>query len=141
MSGSEALSAAIERLVGHFTRVYDRFDQIDTRLIDHGKRLDHVNTMPADHGRRLDHIDANLEAVLGEALRSRSELMSRLDRQQDLLTAIRDDIGVNMAATVRVQKGGSETRQDMAQLSEQVSLIHRRLMQLEERVDRAGDRP
>ena len=83
---------------------------------------------------RIDNLAAEVTSL-------RVDAMERLDRQQDMLTGIRGDIAVNMAATGRVRNANAETQKDVLQLTEQVSLIHRRLIQLEERVDRSGGRP
>ena len=83
---------------------------------------------------RIDNLAAEVTSL-------RVDAMERLDWQQDMLTGIRDDIAVNMAATGRARNANAETQKDVLQLTEQVSLIHRRLIQLEERVDRSGGRP
>ncbi len=85
---------------------------------------------------RISGLDERLVGMRDELTRLRVDVMARLDRQQDFLGSIRDDIGVNMAATDRAREANVETRKDVAQLTEQVSLIHRRLIRLEERVDR-----
>ena len=93
----------------------------------------------AQLGERIGHMDerlSHMDGLQSETARLRVEMMGRLDRQQDVLASIRDDIGVNMAPTDRVREANVETRKDVHQLTEQVSLIHRRPVRLEERDDR-----
>jgi hypothetical protein len=87
---------------------------------------------------RFGKLEQRVDGLAEDLTRLRVDVMARLDRQQDMLASIRDDVGVNMAATDQVREANLETRKDLQQLSHQVSVIHRRLIQLEERVDRQG---
>jgi hypothetical protein len=73
-----------------------------------------------------------------ELTRARVEVMARLDRQQDVLAGILDDIRVNVAATDTVRDRHNAIRNHHDQFAHQVSVIHRRLIQLEQTVDRGG---
>jgi chromosome segregation ATPase len=86
----------------------------------------------------IDRMDERTGRLEEELTRARVEVMARLDRQQDVLAGIRDDIRVNVAATDMVRDRHNAIRNDYDQLAHQVSVIHRRLIQLEQRVDRGG---
>ena len=60
--------------------------------------------------------------------------MSRTDRLQDSLTAIRDDIAVNMGAADAMQRANDNTRELVRSQGEQMSVIWRQLKALQERV-------
>lgn len=123
MSGStDPVLAAIAQLGERISRMDERLGRLEEHSEGMGQRLGRLEE-------RVGHLDERVD-------RLRVEVMDRLDRQQNFLAGIRDDIGVNMAATERVREANNQTRKDVAQLSEQVSLIHRRLIRLEERVDR-----
>jgi hypothetical protein len=113
--GMGAVLAAIAELGRRFDGLEQRFDGLE---------------------QRFDGLEQRFSKLEQEMTRLRVDVMARLDRQQDLLNSIRNDVGVNMAATDLVRDANLETRKDLVQLADQVSLIHRRLMQLEERVDR-----
>ena len=72
--------------------------------------------LEAMEGRLLARMNANHETVL------------------NALTAIRDDIGVNMGSTERVREANDHTRDELRSLGETVSVIFRRLRQVEEKV-------
>jgi cellobiose-specific phosphotransferase system component IIB len=66
--------------------------------------------------------------------------MERLDRMQDALTEIRDDITVNITRAERAHDAADTTRADARLLGEQVSAMYRQLKRLEARVrDMKGD--
>ena len=124
--GNAAVLAAIAELAQRFGRVEQRFDTLEQRFDSQEQRFE----------QRFERLEKRVDELTEEVTRLRVEMMARLDRQQDMLNSIRTDVGVNMAATDRVRDANLETRKDVVQLQDQVSLIHRRLMQLEERVDR-----
>ena len=81
--------------------------------------------------------------------------MARLDRQQNELTSIREDIGVNMAAVLHTGERSENTREEVRLTREQdssstakvqfdlektVSLLHRRLIALEEQIGESSAR-
>jgi len=117
-----AVLAAIADLAVRFGKLEQRFEVLEQPV--------------GNLEQRFDKLEQRVDALAGEVTRLRVDIMGRLDRQQDMLNSIRTDVGVNMAATDRVRDANLETRKDLVQLQDQVSLIHRRLMQLEERVDR-----
>ncbi len=55
--------------------------------------------------------------------RLRMDLIARMDRMQDALTEVRDDIAVNMARAIRRTKRPIRTRTDTRLLSEQVATM------------------
>jgi chromosome segregation ATPase len=122
MSGTDPVLSAIAQLGERISQMDEGIGRMDQRIGQMDERIGHLDQRTASMGE--------------EITRLRVEVMARLDRQQDMLTGIRDDIGVNMAATERVREANAGTRKDVAQLTEQVSIIHRRLIRLEERVDR-----
>ncbi len=79
------------------------------------------------------------ERTAAEVVRLRVEMMERLDRQQNMLTHVRDDIGVNSAAVGHVRDQYKLVRNDYDALAKQLSVVHRRLMQLEQKVENKED--
>ncbi len=64
----------------------------------------------------------------------RVDLMERMDRLQDSISACRDDIGVNMARADRAHDVNENTREELRSLSKEVSMMWRQLKQLESKV-------
>ena len=59
--------------------------------------------------------------------RTRSELMDRMDRLQDTVTTIRDDIAVNFGTAEQVRRANDNTRDELRALSEVVSGMQREI--------------
>jgi len=74
--------------------------------------------------RRLDQLEQ------GQA-QLRTDLMSRMDRIQDAITAIRDDIGVTHATAERAREANEGTRNELRALSEVVSGMQRQIQRLQ----------
>ena len=81
------------------------------------------------------------ERTASEVVRLRVEMMDRLDRQQDTLTRMKGDITVETAAVDNTREKFTQIRNDYDQLAHQVSVVHRRLMALEQRLDSREDGP
>lgn len=63
--------------------------------------------------------------------------MSRIDRLGDQVTALKDDIMVNMEMASHVQTAGESTRQEMRGLGEVVTSMQRQIRRLQARMDEA----
>lgn len=61
----------------------------------------------------------------------RTDLMARLDRLQDSITAIRDDITVNMGAADNAKEAALSTRRELRGLSEMTSAMRRQIERLQ----------
>jgi predicted nucleic acid-binding Zn-ribbon protein len=64
----------------------------------------------------------------------RVAVMDRMDRLEDKLTAIRDDISVNLGAITHDREALESTRRDMRGLRERVDLMWRQIKRLEQQV-------
>jgi peptidoglycan hydrolase CwlO-like protein len=61
-------------------------------------------------------------------------LMARMDRLQDTLTSIRDDIIVNMGRADRAHEAADSTRAELRALGEQVNAMTRQITRLQTQV-------
>ena len=57
-----------------------------------------------------------------------------MDRLQDLVTVIRDDITVNFGASEQVKRVADNTRDELRALSDVVSGMHRQIQRLQTQV-------
>jgi len=147
--------ALLTRLADGQIRIENGLKQVDTRLaqLEAGQtqieagykqfdtRLTHIETQLTQLDRRLTQVETGhrqLEAGLArlEAAQTslRVDLMARLDRVQDSVTAVRDDVGVNLAQSERAHEAIADTRAEVRSLGQQVAVAFRRIRQLEERV-------
>jgi hypothetical protein len=61
----------------------------------------------------------------------RADVMERIDRLQDAVTAIRDDISVDMGAVDMARMVNDNTREDVKQMREQLSVMWKQLKKAE----------
>ena len=91
----------------------------------------------------LVRLEGNLAKVQEELTSLRADTMARLDRHENHLTSIRDDITVAMGGTAHMRRISDNTRDDVRGLAEQLSTMWRKVNRLEEAVrglsDRAGE--
>ena len=75
------------------------------------------------------------QASMGADLtRLRVDMMARMDRLQDSLTAIRDDISTNYGTAEAAQRANDNTRTELRALSEVVSSLVRQIRRLDTEV-------
>ena len=77
---------------------------------------------------KLENAQARLEESQTQL---RVELMSRMDRLQNTLTGIRDDIGVNMGRADRAHEAADNTRAELRTLGEVVTGMGRQIQRLQ----------
>ena len=100
----------------------------------------------------LTKVQDDLTALRGDQTSLRVDTMARLDRHENHLTSIRNDIprkllrdfaGVAMGGTDHVRRISDNTREDVRGLAEQLETMWRKVNRLEEVVrglsDRAGE--
>ena len=91
----------------------------------------------------LVRLEGNLAKVQDELTSLRADTMGRLDRHENHLTSIRDDISVAMGGTDHMRRISDNTREDVRGLAEQLGTMWRKVNRLEEAVrglsDRAGE--
>ncbi len=98
--------------------------------------LARLETGQAAMAARLGRLEAGIGTLatrteLGE---TRAAIMERIDRVQDSLTAIRDDIAVNMGTADAMQKANDNTRELVRLQGEQLTVMWRQLKDLQAKV-------
>jgi chromosome segregation ATPase len=83
---------------------------------------------------RMDRLEAGQERLETSQTSLRADTMERMDRLQDSLTDIRNDIGVNFGASDAVKRANDNTREEVRALSEMMSALVRKVRALETRV-------
>jgi uncharacterized membrane protein YccC len=63
--------------------------------------------------------------------RMRTDLMARMDRLQDSLTAIRDDIAINYGAADQVRRAHDNTREQLRALADTQATMLRQIQRLQ----------
>ena len=109
--------------------------RLETKIDTSVGRLD---TSVGRLGASVASLAAALEASRREARAELAELrvamMSRMDRMQDTVTEIRDDIGVAMGAADAMQRANDNTRELVRLQGEQLTIMFRQIKRLEEKV-------
>jgi chromosome segregation ATPase len=72
--------------------------------------------------------------MLAELGQTRGAIMGRMAELQASVTAIRDDIAVNMGGVDAVRQANDNTRADLVQMREQMSVMWKQIKTLEARV-------
>jgi hypothetical protein len=72
--------------------------------------------------------------MLAELGQTRGAIMGRVAELQASVTAIRDDIAVNMGGVDAVRQANDNTRADVIQMREQMSVMWKQIKTLEARV-------
>lgn len=80
----------------------------------------------------LADLKAGQSGIRDEITRTRANIMERIDRLQDAVTAIRDDIAVNMGAADAMQKANDNTRELVRLQGEQLSIMWEQLKQAQQ---------
>src|ERR1019366_6550894 len=117
----DPILAALDELKAGMTGMTTRIDRLEAGQTARMDRLEAGMTT------RIDRLEAGQIAT-------RVDLMERMDRLQDSLTAVRDDIGVNMGAVDAMQRANDNTRELVRAQGEQMTVMWRQLKNLEANV-------
>ena len=134
MSDSPVL-AALARLEAGQTRLeagQTRLEGGSSRLEDGYTRLEAGQTRLEADITSLKGEQARLRSdFLAELGKTRADIMERVDRLENAVTLIRDDIAVNMGAVDAVERANDNTRADVRTLGEQMSVMWKQIKQLQ----------
>jgi methyl-accepting chemotaxis protein len=112
---------------------------LDTKL---DASLGHLDTrfdaLAIRHDASFARLEAAIDGVRRDARSDLTELrvamMGRMDRLQDTVTEIRDDIGVAMGAADAMQRANDNTRELVRLQGQQLTIMFRQIKRLEEKV-------
>ena len=94
--------------------------------------------MAIRHDASFARLEAAIDGVRRDARADLTELcvamMGRMDRLQDTVTEIRDDIGVAMGAADAMQRANDNTRELVRLQGQQLTIMFRQIKRLEEKV-------
>lgn len=82
-------------------------------------------------GGEMTHLGGEMTRLNGEMTRLRVDLMGRMERLEDNLTAIRDDIATNYGTVEQAQRANDNTRAELRSLNEVVMLMQRQMQRLQ----------
>ncbi len=83
---------------------------------------------------RLTSVESGLTSVQQSQTSLRVDVMARMDRLENKLTEMRDDITVNIGGTWQNREAINSTRGDLHGLGEQVNIMWRQIKRLEQQV-------
>ncbi len=83
---------------------------------------------------RTEALESRMDRLQTEHLKTRTDIMARIDRLSDVVTALREDMRVTSAATDSQRRVHEHTREELRDQAEIVMLLRRQVMSLNERV-------
>jgi chromosome segregation ATPase len=135
MSGEMGLVlASLERLEARVERIDTRMERIDTRMDSTDGRIERIDM-------RMDRLEARSEQLDQSVTRLRVDLMDRMDRLQDGLQSVRNDVIVNYGNTERVERNVRNGEEQTRLLADQVNLMFKRILGIDERVRALEEKP
>ena len=108
-----------------------------------GSMRDDLIRLEAGQGSMRDdliRLEGKQDGLREELFKTRADIMERIDRLQNAVTAIQDDIAVNMGAVDSARQANDNTREDLKQMREQMSVMWRQLKAVQVRVDEISGR-
>jgi predicted nucleic acid-binding Zn-ribbon protein len=107
--------------------VLSALSRLESGMTDVGSRLTSLES-------RLTNVEAGLTGVQQSQTTLRVDVMARMDRLENKLTEMRDDITVNIGGTWQNREAINSTRGDLHGLGEQVNIMWRQIKRLEQQV-------
>jgi archaellum component FlaC len=83
---------------------------------------------------RFERFDDSLERIETGLKTFRVDAMSRMDRLENRLTEIRDDVGVAMGSAESIRRVHDDTREDPRGMHETLTVLYRKVNRLETEV-------
>ena len=99
-----------------------------------GRILSAIEALRTDLTVRIDRFEQRIDHLEQGQTRLRTDIMDRIDRLQNAVTAIQDDIGVNMGRSDAVARAGQNTRDELRALNEVVAGMGRQIHRLQAEV-------
>ncbi len=96
--------------------------------------MTHVGSRLTSLESRLTGVESGLTSVQQSQTTPRVDVMARMDRLENKLTEMRDDITVNIGGTWQNREAINSTRGDLHGLGEQVNIMWRQIKRLEQQV-------
>jgi chromosome segregation ATPase len=127
-AGQTRLEAGQARLEVGQTQLEAGLSQLDVKLSQLEPRL---GQLEAELGRLKAEQKSLRSDLLAELGRTRSDIMERVERLENAVTLIRDDIAVNMGAVEAVERANDNTRADVRSLHEQMSIMWKQIKRLQ----------
>src|SRR5438105_99065 len=94
----------------------------------------------ANLDRRLDGIEQRLDGIEHAATETRAAIMDRIDRLQNLLGLLRDDIGVNFGRADRAVDAVLGVRREVEALGREVTAMERQIQGLQSQMRELQER-
>lgn len=86
--------------------MFERLDRFDARMSGSDAPMDRLDAP-------MDRSEAHMDVLLAELSAARSGLMDRMDRIQDALTDLKDDLTVTHATIERVERDTATAREEI----------------------------
>jgi chromosome segregation ATPase len=127
------LEMKVDEIGAKLSNVDARLSNVDAKLSNMDAKLSNVDAKLSNMDTRLANVEAGLAAT-------RADVMARLDRHEDKLSAMHSDITVNMAAVGHVRDNHAGMRKEQESTNELVYAMMKQIRRLQTDVEELKDR-
>jgi cell division protein FtsB len=136
----DPILAALSRLEAGQTHMVADVTQVRADLTHTAAELTHLAAGQTHMAAELTHLAAGQTHLAAELTQVRAEAADFRDQVLNRLTAIREDIGVNMARVDRVAETVTDLRAELVSLRGENAALWRMIKAIESRVDQIESR-
>lgn len=126
----EGLSRLDERL----SRFDEGLSRLDERFSGFDEGLSRLDERLSGFDRRFSGVEERLSRVETQLVSLRSDLMARMDRLQDKLSGVTDDLTVNYSAAEQSERMARNAMEETRGLAEIVSAMQRQIRRISAKV-------
>jgi phage shock protein A len=132
----EAIASLRRELVGDVATLGGKLGALDAKVGALDTKVGALDAKVGALDTKVGALEGRMTTMEGKITTLRVDLMARLDRHEDALSAIRDDIAVNMGRADRAQDAAENTRHELRALGDQVNAMYRKMKHAESRIDK-----
>ncbi len=100
-----------------------------------------LGSLHADLEASQTSLRAEMTSLRADMTSLRVDVMARIDRLENKIGEIRDDIAVNFGTVDAVRRANDNTRDQLRLVEDQVSVMFGKIMRLETRIDEIASHP
>ncbi len=108
--------------------------RIEAGQIEYRQRFEALERRFDTLEQRFDKLEQRFDKLEAGQTQLRVAVMDRIDRLENALSEIRDDIGVNMGRADRAHQAADSTRSELRELSQEMTVMWRQIKRLDTRV-------
>jgi peptidoglycan hydrolase CwlO-like protein len=132
----EAIASLRRELIGDLGTLGGQVGALEGQIGALDRKVGALDAKVGSLDTKVGALEGRMTTMEGKITTLRVDLMARLDRHEDALSAIRDDIAVSMGRADRAQDAAENTREELRALGDQVNAMYRKMKHTEARIDK-----